>query len=67
MCLNLECNIIDFTSVPPEIHHDNIDLNPYVVVDKSIVLSCHRFGIPQINYYWFKDNKSLFDAHSYAR
>ncbi|CAF0772843.1 unnamed protein product [Rotaria sordida] len=53
--------------VPPEIHQTNINLNPYVVLGKNIILSCHGFGVPEINYRWFKDEKNLLESHSYAR
>ncbi|CAF1357382.1 unnamed protein product [Adineta steineri] len=53
--------------VPPEIHSSNINRNPYVILGKSIILSCYGFGVPQINYNWLKDEKSLLGSHSYAR
>ncbi|CAF3856205.1 unnamed protein product, partial [Rotaria magnacalcarata] len=53
--------------IPPEIHLSNINLNPYVVLGKNIVLSCSGFGVPEINYQWFKDERSLLESHSYAR
>ncbi|CAF3915835.1 unnamed protein product [Rotaria sp. Silwood2] len=53
--------------IPPEIHQTNINLNPYVILGKNIILSCHGFGVPEINYRWFKDDRSLLESHSYAR
>ena len=56
-----------FISVPPEIQQSNINLNPYVVLGKNLILSCHGFGVPEINYQWLKDQKDLSESHSYAR
>lgn len=53
--------------VPPEIQQTNINLNPYVVLGKNLILSCHGFGVPEINYQWLKDQKDLSESHSYAR
>jgi len=57
----------DFCLVPPEINLSNINLNPYVVLGKNIILSCHGFGVPEINYQWLKDEKNLLETHSYGR
>jgi hypothetical protein len=53
--------------VPPEIQISNINPNPYVILGKNIILSCHGYGVPEINYQWLKDKKSLLESHSYAR
>lgn len=53
--------------VPPELQLSNINLNPYVILGKNIVLSCHGVGVPEINYQWFKDERRLLESHSYAR
>jgi hypothetical protein len=53
--------------VPPEIQQSNINLNPYVILGKSLILSCHGFGVPEINYQWLKDKKNVLESHSYAR
>ncbi|CAF0756370.1 unnamed protein product [Rotaria sp. Silwood1] len=53
--------------IPPEIHQTNINLNPYVILGKHIILLCHGFGVPEVNYRWFKDDKNLLESHSYAR
>jgi hypothetical protein len=64
--LNLK-KINKYFLVPPEIHQTNLNLNPYVILGKSIILSCHGVGVPQINYQWLKDEKNLLEIHSYAR
>ncbi|UJR25150.1 hypothetical protein I4U23_006509 [Adineta vaga] len=53
--------------VPPDIQLSNINLNPYVILGKNIILSCHGFGVPDLNYQWLKDEKNLVESHSYAR
>ncbi|CAF0852080.1 unnamed protein product [Adineta ricciae] len=52
---------------PPEIQLANINRNPYVILGKNIILSCHGFGVPELNYQWFKDEKNLVESYSYAR
>jgi hypothetical protein len=65
--ISFEKNEINIILVPPEIQQSNINLNPYVVLGKNIILSCHGFGVPEINYQWLKDKKNLLESHSYAR
>lgn len=64
---SLRIIIFLFFLVPPEIQQININLNPYVVLGKNLILSCHGFGVPEINYQWFKDKRDLLESHSYAR
>jgi hypothetical protein len=64
---NKSLKINKYILVPPEIHQSNINVNPYVILGKSIILSCHGFGVPEINYQWLKDEKNLLETHSYSR
>ena len=50
---------ITYISVPPSINKDDINPNPTVVIDDSVVLDCPAVGIPDPEVIWLKDGEPL--------
>ncbi|XP_064650190.1 hemicentin-1-like isoform X2 [Lineus longissimus] len=45
--------------VPPKITRNGLDLNPSVIVDRSVVISCPATGVPPPDIIWYRDNQLL--------
>ena len=45
--------------MPPTINEDNLELNPKVIVNRSIVLNCPAHGVPIPDVRWTRNGEAL--------